>query len=121
MWSSKMGLPVGIQDDDIDVEMPSSIGADGTEGGQFTNVDYFIAQIRLSKIVGNTISKIYSRRKQSEIFLQRVQKILRDLKNWVETLPEKIKLNSEDNISPNSRHILSLHLSFNQVRRYFQV
>jgi hypothetical protein len=71
------------------------------------------ANIKLARIVGETIARLYSRRKYQETFLQRVQKILKALKNWVDTLPEGLRLNMED-LESSKKPVVSLHMAFNQ-------
>ncbi|PYH87930.1 fungal-specific transcription factor [Aspergillus ellipticus CBS 707.79] len=113
MWGSKMGLPSQILDDDIHLDMPSNITPPPLHEGQFSDTEYLKANITLARIVGETIAKLYSRRKYSETFLQRVQKLLKALKNWVETLPKHLRLEQEEpemSRTPEG----SLHLSFNQ-------
>lgn len=114
MWGSKMGQPSQILDDDIHLDMPSSIEPAQLHDEQFSDTDHLTANIELARIVGETIAKLYSRRKYSETFLQRVQKLLKALKHWVETLPEHLRLN-EDDLEVNRKSISSLHLAFNQV------
>lgn len=114
MWGSKMGMPSQILDDDIHVDMPSRISPAQVHDEQFSDPDYQTANIELARIVGETIAKLYSRRKYSETFLQRVQKLLKALKNWVDTLPDHLRLNENDP-EMNQKHISSLHLAFNQV------
>lgn len=109
MWSSKMGLPLQISEDDIHIGMPSDIG----QNEQFTDTGYIIANINLARIAGDIITQLYSRKKYRETFLQRVQGLLKALKNWVQTLPEHLKLNSDP--ESNKKQVISLHLSFNQV------
>ncbi|KAK9639939.1 hypothetical protein V6Z98_001145 [Aspergillus fumigatus] len=113
MWGSKMGMPSQILDDDIHVDMPSRISPAQVHDEQFSDPDYQTANIELARIVGETIAKLYSRRKYSETFLQRVQKLLKALKNWVDTLPDHLRLNENDP-EMNPKHISSLHLAFNQ-------
>lgn len=114
MWGSKMGLPSQISDEDIHLDMPSTITPPELHNEQFSDTEYLKANINLARIVGETIAKLYSRRKYNETFLQRVQKLLKALKNWVETLPEHLRLDENDP-ELNKKHIISLHLSFNQV------
>ncbi|KAL3476268.1 fungal-specific transcription factor domain-containing protein [Aspergillus californicus] len=113
MWGSKMGLPSQILDDDIHLDMPSRILPAQVYEEQFSDAEYLKANIKLARIVGETIAKLYSRRKYNETFLQRVQKLLKALKNWVDTLPEHLRLNA-DEPEMNLKHITSLHLAFNQ-------
>lgn len=114
MWGSKMGLPMQILDEDIHVDMPSPIAPKQLHDEELSDTEYMSANIKLARIVGETITKLYSRRKYQETFLQRVQKLLKALKNWVDTLPESLRLNMED-IESSKKPVLSLHLAFNQV------
>lgn len=111
-WSLKLGLPFQIQDDNIYVDMPSGWNyQDQPQAGSHT--DCFIASLRLAKIVGNITSSIY-RRKQPDIgFLQREQQVLRQLKQWAQSLPSQIDLHSG---SGNPARITTLHLQFYYVR-----
>ncbi|KKK22413.1 hypothetical protein ARAM_001419 [Aspergillus rambellii] len=113
MWGSKMGFPAQILDDDIHLDMPSSILSTALYEEQFSDAEYLKANIKLARMVGETIAKLYSRRRYNETFLQRVQKLLKALKNWVDTLPEHLRLNVEEP-EMNRKHITSLHLAFNQ-------
>ena len=109
-----MGLPSQILDDDIHLDLPSNVGPPQLHEEQFSDTDCLTANVKLARIVGETIAKLYSRRKYTETFLQRVQKLLKALKHWVETLPGHIRLNQEDP-EANKKPITSLHLAFNQV------
>lgn len=115
MWCSKMGLPMQILDEEIHVHMPSSVTPLELHNRQFTDTEYMIANIELARIAGETITNLYSRRKNRETFLQRVQKLFKSLKSWVQTLPGHLQMNHDEPES-NKKHIISLHLSFNQVR-----
>ncbi|KAJ5101571.1 Major facilitator superfamily domain general substrate transporter [Penicillium alfredii] len=113
MWGSKMGLPMQILDDDIHVDMPSAVSPRWRHDEELSDTDYMTANIKLARIVGETITKLYSRRKYRETFLQRVQKLLKALKNWVETLPESLRLNMDD-LESSKKPVVSLHMAFNQ-------
>lgn len=114
MWASKMGLPSQISDEDIHLDMPSKVLPAQIYEEQFTDAEFIKANIDLARIVGETTAKVYSRRKYNETFLQRVQKLLKALKNWVDTLPEHLRLNVDDP-EMNTKHVTSIHLAFNQV------
>lgn len=94
--------------------MPSNVEPPQVHEEQFSDTEDLTANVKLAGIVGETIAKLYSRRKYTETFLQRVQKLLKALRNWVETLPEHIRLNQDDP-EANKKPITSLHLAFNQV------
>jgi hypothetical protein len=110
-----MGLPLQISEDDIHIGMPSEsdTGLSGIYNEQFTDTGFIIANITLARIAGDIITQVYSRKKYRETFLQRVQGLLKALKNWVQALPEHLKINSDP--ESNKKHVISLHLSFNQV------
>ncbi|KAJ6015879.1 hypothetical protein N7540_010470 [Penicillium herquei] len=113
MYGSKTGWPIQIADDDIHVEMPSTIpGAIHDE--QFSDTEFLVASIELARITGQVTDNIYSRKKQPDSFLQREQKLLTALKQWVQSLPPHIRLNRDGSV-PKS--VISLHLQFNQILR----
>ena len=112
MYTSKFGFPLQIRDEDIHVDMPTDVASPAAEE-QFSDTAYSVASIRLSQIIRQTIDKIYCRKQHAESFLQREQQLLLALQDWLKSLPEHIKLRSED--SPPPKHIVSLHLQFNQV------
>jgi hypothetical protein len=111
MYTSKIGFPLQIRDDDIHVDLPTEVNCPGAED-QFSNTAYLVSSIRLARIIGQIIEKIYSRKPYQESFLQREQQLLLALQDWVRSLPAHIKLPAEE--TP-SKHIVSLHLQFNQV------
>ncbi|KAH8599112.1 fungal-specific transcription factor domain-containing protein [Bisporella sp. PMI_857] len=111
MWGSKLSHPLEIQEMDMSVDQPYISALDENERAQLPEPAYMIASIQLAKITGSIISTIY-RRNNPPPFILSVQKILRDLKSWIANLPETVKLVSGD--KPRARHIVSLHLSFNQ-------
>lgn len=113
MWGSKMGLPIQISDEDIHVDLPSTVLPVWRHEEELSDAEYMTANVKLAGIVGQTITKLYSRRKYGETFLQRVQKLLKALKNWLETLPESLKLNMED-LESSKKPVVSLHMAFNQ-------
>jgi hypothetical protein len=102
---------VQIHDDDVHVDLPST-SASEIYPDQFLDVAYQIAGIKLAEITGHTTREIYSRKKSTESFLQREQKLLIQLKQWVQSLPEHIKLHPD---KPNSKHTVLLHLQFSYV------
>jgi proline utilization trans-activator len=118
MWGAKTGYPVSIQDEDISVDYPSLAGLNDLQAEEFSpSTAYVTASIRLARIAGSIVSKIYSRRKQGPSFVQSVQQILNDLKVWVASLPESLKLDEKGIGSGRPRNIISLHLAFNQASR----
>lgn len=111
-WGSKAGFPVQIHDDDVYVDLPStSLSEKYTE--HFSDGAYGVAVIELARIIGNTTREIYTRKKSTESFLQREQKLLIQLKQWVQTLPTHLRLQAD---RPNSKYTVFLHLQFSYVR-----
>lgn len=113
MWASKMGHPVLIHDDDIEVERPSLIsGVQDQE--DFGDHEYLVASIQLAEVAGRMAASIYGRRMQQGSFSQRVQHSMKELTNWIELLPDhlQIKIGSTSKTAPDA--VISLHLLFNQ-------
>ncbi|PLB47539.1 fungal-specific transcription factor [Aspergillus steynii IBT 23096] len=110
MYTSKIGFPLQIRDEDIYVDMPADVESP-VAGEQFSDTAYLVSSIRLARITGQIIDKIYSRKHHQESFLQREQQLLLALQEWLQSLPAHIRLRPEE--SP-PKHIASLHLQFNQ-------
>ncbi|KGO60811.1 Transcription factor, fungi [Penicillium expansum] len=108
-WGSKSGFPVQIHNEDIHVD-PPSISASETYHDQFSDGAYQVAAIELAKIIGDTTGEIYCRKISAETFLHREQRLLTQLKQWVRSLPEHLRLSTEKS---NSKHTVQMHLQFN--------
>ncbi|KAJ6036337.1 fungal-specific transcription factor domain-containing protein [Penicillium herquei] len=108
-WASKSGFPAQIHDDDIHVDLPSRLSCAGYED-HFSDMTYQIAAIELARITGHVTKEIYTCKNSSESLLQREQKLLVQLRHWVNSLPEDLQLSSD---RPHSKHTVLLHLQFN--------
>ncbi|KAJ4253374.1 hypothetical protein NW762_010529 [Fusarium torreyae] len=113
MWASRLGHPVAIRDDDIEVDYPTDPVLD-TPSDDFADSSYFIAGIRLARLSARVINSIYTRKPQQKTLSQRVQEALRDLRTFVEELPPHLHIEPTDAPEPSPKP-LSLHLYFNQV------
>ncbi|CAM1501485.1 Fc.00g034690.m01.CDS01 [Cosmosporella sp. VM-42] len=113
MWASRLGHPVAIRDDAVEVDLPLNPALVGSGGGDFGDSAYSIASIRLARLSGRILHSIYSRLPQQKSLSQRVQEALKDLRQWVEELPDHLHIESNDASGPSPKPI-SLHLSFNQ-------
>ncbi|TID17807.1 Alternative oxidase [Venturia nashicola] len=111
-WSSKLGHPVSVHDDDFDVDPPSADGLADDE--DFGDHEYVLQNIELARLTGRIVPLLYGRRKQTKAFSQRVQQALTELTKWVENLPSHLQLNRGDNERMISSNMVYLHLTFNQ-------
>ncbi|RDW58361.1 hypothetical protein BP5796_12291 [Coleophoma crateriformis] len=111
MWASKLSQRLKLRISDITVDLPTMGGLSLKEQEEFSDPEYIIASVKLATITGDILSKIYCRRNPPP-FVQSVQAVLRDLKAWMARLHDGVRLNTSS--TPNIRHIVSLHLSFNQ-------
>lgn len=109
---SKLGLPASIADSDIIVDRPSNISPGGCT--DFEDVEYITKSIELAGLSQQIRQQLYSRRTHHSPFSQRVQAILKDITQWMETLPIQLQLESNAE-SPQPATIVYLHLRFNQV------
>ena len=116
MWASKLGHPVAVRDDAVEVDLPSNAVL-GKGVDDFGDSAYSIASIKLARLSGRMLHSIYSRVPQQKSLSQRVQEALKDLRQWVEELPGHLNIESNDatELSPKP---VSLHLSFNQASCY---
>ncbi|KAF2189095.1 hypothetical protein K469DRAFT_737342 [Zopfia rhizophila CBS 207.26] len=114
MWASKLGQPVSIRDNEIELDAPSSVGLSEPKSGDFGDPKYIIFSIKLAQLATHVIATIYDRSRQQGAFSQRVQQALRDLRSWVGDLPDHLILNADEPSQAAQNHIVYLHLSFNQ-------
>ena len=116
-WASMLGKPVTIQDDDIDVDLPAELPP-RTESDidDFANTDYCIANLRIANLSAQISASIYRRRRQTGNFLSRVQHALQSLDAWLQELPNTLRAAVSQASVDSAAHIITLHLSFNQVR-----
>ncbi|KAF2129404.1 hypothetical protein P153DRAFT_316318 [Dothidotthia symphoricarpi CBS 119687] len=112
--ASKLGLPSSIADEDILVDLPSSVGLEDDAQVDFGDVDYILQSVELARLSAQSIRAIYSRRKHCSPFSQRVQVSLKDLTKWMEALPTQLHLEDSERCTTQSNHIVYLHLTFNQ-------
>lgn len=115
MWASKLGHPISVRDDVIEVDLPSNPNVKNSVD-DFRDCAYFVASIRLARLSGGILHSIYSRKAEQKSLSQRVQEALKDLRQFVQDLPSHLHIESSDSTEPSPRPIsLSLNLSFNQV------
>ncbi|KAK7429421.1 hypothetical protein QQZ08_004013 [Neonectria magnoliae] len=113
MWASRLGHPVAIQDEFIEVDLPCDpVLTSGHD--DFKDSGYLVASVRLARLAGRIGYSIYNRNPQQTSLSQRVQEALKDLRNWVEELPAHLHIEPKDNSVEPSPKPLSLHLYFNQ-------
>ncbi|RDW78260.1 hypothetical protein BP5796_06112 [Coleophoma crateriformis] len=116
LMSSKVGLPAMIQDEDIDTQLPSMDGLSAQDMQDFYDPAHLVAQIHLSRITGNVLSKIYHipQPGRANTFIQGVQKTLTSLRTFHENLPALLRLSQSNPVMYANRSVASLHLHFNQ-------
>ncbi|KAH6989861.1 fungal-specific transcription factor domain-containing protein [Ilyonectria destructans] len=104
---------VSIPDEEIFVDLPSTSRVTGMRQTDFQHTEWLTARISLAKVTRRMIKSVYGRAQEKHSFLHRVQHSLRDLKRWLEGLPNEIQMYSG---FPHSKpaSVQSLHLAFNQ-------
>lgn len=118
-WACMLGKPVSIQDDDIDVNLPStSDWPTAASAEDFADTEYLIASLRIANLGGQIAKSIYSRSARSASFSYRVQKALKDLGKWIQELPAPLRACFDTVAADTAMPIISLYLYFNQVSQY---
>jgi len=114
IYTSKIGLPIMLRDEDIDVQMPSMEGLTLEEAEDFYTPELMTAQITLARITGNMMTDLYNipQPGKTNTFVQNVQRILTNLRSWHETLPQVLRLDFNAMPVYPSRSVASLHLHF---------
>ncbi|CAH0044704.1 unnamed protein product [Clonostachys solani] len=109
--ASKLGQPVSIRDEDIDVEMPSMDGLSEEEKIEFLDPQPLITNIKLARIIGNILTDIYGIPNRTQgLRIHRVHGILKQLREWHDDLPPEMRVKERGTPRPVS----SLHLAYNQ-------
>ncbi|KAH8660405.1 fungal-specific transcription factor domain-containing protein [Xylariales sp. PMI_506] len=112
--ASKLSRTVGIHDDDIEVDLPSDTELPVDRLDDFFGADSQIARLKLAKITGKITKSLYARKPQQEPFLQRVQSVLKDLQEWIQGLPEHLRIGMQQSSQGVSGLSRALLLAFNQ-------
>ncbi|KAH7039907.1 fungal-specific transcription factor domain-containing protein [Microdochium trichocladiopsis] len=109
--ASKLGQPVSVRDEDIDVEMPSMDGLTEEERAEFLDPEPLVINTKLGRIIGNILTDVYgvpnSRR---GLCIRGVHRILKQLRSWYDELPRDLRLKERGTPRP----VASLHLAYNQ-------
>lgn len=108
------GHIVTIPDEDIFVDLPSALTVGGADQQDFQHTDCIAARVSLAKLARKLIRSLYSRGKHQVKFVQRVQNILKELREWLRLLPDELNFETGHSLS-TSRHTKTLQLIFNQV------
>ncbi|RDW93937.1 fungal specific transcription factor domain-containing protein [Aspergillus mulundensis] len=112
---SKLGQPIGIHDEDIDVEMPSS-EPPAVLGSQMQlklgRAEHLLAHVELARITGLIMRDIYapSSKAAAGKLVHNVRSILQKLRTWDANIPESLRWNQDAGIL---RSVASLQLHFN--------
>lgn len=115
--SSKVGLPIMLRDEDIDVPLPSMDNLSDEEKEDFHDPRHIIAQHLLAKITGEILNEIYRipQPGRAKTFPLRVRKVLTSLQSWQDNLPDILRFNKQTVPMYSSRSVASLHLNYSQV------
>lgn len=111
--TSKIGLPVSIADDDVQVNLPSIEEAGSLDLDDFGDLEYELCSVELSRITAKSTGQIYGRRDYHNTFSQRVQTVLKALNKWIDELPARLHLRTDSSTSLQENHVIYLHLRFN--------
>ncbi|PIG87541.1 hypothetical protein AARAC_003892 [Aspergillus arachidicola] len=111
MSASKLGLPITVRDEDIDVELPSMNGLTQEEQQEFADPAHICANVKLARITGNILTEIYCLpRRANGMFVQRVHSILKQLRAWNDALPPELCVRE----CRTPRPVASLHMAYNE-------
>lgn len=141
LWACKLGCPPAVQDEDIQVDLPTDLAPpttttkpstplgnnppddDDDDNDDFVQARYVTAYVKLTMIMNKVVRSIYGKDKTHTLF-NKVQKRVLELKDWVEELPQSFRISTCSNLSSASTSrtyhrydVLSLHMTLNQVLR----
>ncbi|KAI0543250.1 fungal-specific transcription factor [Xylaria digitata] len=119
MWAANLGHPTAIQDDEIEIDLPSAPSSTEnfqSEGRSKDDLEsaYHVANIELTRHLTSVIRSVYSRPRHQDIQLAtRVQASLQDLQAWVNRLPPHLQIDPLAE-TRNDLNAVSLNLLFYQ-------
>ncbi|KZL63284.1 c6 transcription factor, partial [Colletotrichum incanum] len=113
MWAAKLSHPFAVQDIDIEVDLPSNPTVDESVADDFADASYFVASVKIARLLGRVVPSIYRRRDQQTSLSHRVQEALKELRGWSEELPPQLHIDFKPTTERTPKPI-SLHLNFNQ-------
>ncbi|KXJ87485.1 fungal-specific transcription factor domain-domain-containing protein [Microdochium bolleyi] len=109
--ASKLGQPVSIRDEDIDVEMPSMDGLTEEEKAEFLDPEPLTVNTKLGRIIGNILTDVYGvPNSRKGLCIRGVHRILKQLRCWYDELPKSLRVQERGTPRP----VASLHLAYNQ-------
>ncbi|KAL4990422.1 fungal-specific transcription factor domain-containing protein [Aspergillus falconensis] len=109
--ASKLGQPIAVRDEDIDVEMPSMDGLTREEMAEFLDPRNLVINIKLGRIIGNILTQVYGIPKATKgLYIHQVHSILKQLRAWHDELPSDMRVKERGTPRP----VASLHLAYNQ-------
>lgn len=107
--SVRFGLPLMINEMDVDVPLVTELEGPNRQGS--VEVSHFNSQVRLAKIITKIVRKIYTRNSLS--FVQNCYVILKQLKHWLDTLPDSLKVDYGNFSTKQPRSTINLHINYN--------
>lgn len=107
--SVRFGLPLMINEMDINVPLLEEPGVPNEQG--LFEAFHFSSQVRLAKIITQIVRKIYTRNSLS--FVQNCYTVLKQLKHWMDTLPDPLKVDYGNFSTKQSRSTINLHINYN--------
>ncbi|KAG0343399.1 hypothetical protein BG005_002434, partial [Podila minutissima] len=134
-WASAcLGRPVGIDDNDCDVDYPCSMeqdwaDADGNPVSPGQDVEqvkqkatlaltYFVETIKLAEIVGHILQRVYSAKTRGHdrtMVSSTIVELDNNLTKWLLSLPSELKYDHKVDVKNLDRSVANIHLSYYSV------
>ncbi|KAJ4017470.1 hypothetical protein NW761_014383 [Fusarium oxysporum] len=112
LCSLKLGHPVTIKDEDISVNLPSNNNLTSEDLEDLPDPKQILSSIAMARIAGSILQDLYQPRSQFAI-LPNVQKILAQLKDFIQSLPDELSLAKIAPTACPGRALASLHVHCN--------
>lgn len=114
LCSLKLGHPIMLRDEDINVQLPSEDKLTARENEDLPDPKQMLASVSLARIAGYIVQDLYQPKRSSSM-IENVQKILAKLKSFTDSLPEELSLDNIATAACPGRALASLHVHFNHV------
>ncbi|KAL0932350.1 fungal specific transcription factor [Colletotrichum truncatum] len=115
LWSSKLGHPPAIHDDDMRIDLPSNPETEIDATGDFADAACCAAIAKLSSIITRVVRTVYGKSRQAGTLFNRVQQALKELKALFADLPPHLNMEATASYKHGKLSLMYLHLTLNQA------
>lgn len=97
-WCSKVGWPPAIPDETVELPLPSNDAVPEDAKDDFEDAQFIVFAVKHARMHNQAVNTLYVRKRQSASFYERVQVAVRAMRDWVDAIPEHLRVGPADSI-----------------------